>query len=279
VRFVLTEDVQEFAHRAEPLFANRVECNIHATVLRYVIEGRHTSPVLAYGVDDGDLVRFAALRTPPWFMLATELEPDAASQFIERWLDADPEVPGVNALPDTARAIAGAWIEQTGGTTRCRRREAIHVLERVNDPARPAPGGLRLAHHDERPLLVEWMRAFGREAGVLGGDQAAEMVDWPLARGALFVWDDDGPLSMLVISRPTADIARIGPVYTPPEHRQRGYATTMVAAASRQALHDGTACCMLYTDLANPTSNKIYAEIGYRRVADWEEHAFEVASG
>jgi predicted GNAT family acetyltransferase len=31
---------------------------------------------------------------------------------------------------------------------------------------------------------------------------------------------------------------------------------------------------MLFTDLANPTSNKIYAEIGYRRVADWEEHAF-----
>ena len=31
---------------------------------------------------------------------------------------------------------------------------------------------------------------------------------------------------------------------------------------------------MLYTDLANPTANKIYAEVGYRRFGDWEEHAF-----
>ena len=34
---------------------------------------------------------------------------------------------------------------------------------------------------------------------------------------------------------------------------------------------------MLYTDLSNPTSNKIYAEVGYRRFADWEEHAFQRA--
>jgi hypothetical protein len=32
---------------------------------------------------------------------------------------------------------------------------------------------------------------------------------------------------------------------------------------------------MLFTDLANPTSNKIYAEVGYRRFGDWEEeHSF-----
>jgi len=33
---------------------------------------------------------------------------------------------------------------------------------------------------------------------------------------------------------------------------------------------------MLFTDLANATSNKIYAEVGYRRIGDWEEHAFEL---
>jgi predicted GNAT family acetyltransferase len=50
-----------------------------------------------------------------------------------------------------------------------------------------------------------------------------------------------------------------------------------VAAASRGALQSGAARCMLFTDLANPTSNKIYAEVGYRRCGDWEEIALERA--
>ncbi|HZU61333.1 MAG TPA: GNAT family N-acetyltransferase, partial [Solirubrobacteraceae bacterium] len=60
----------------------------------------------------------------------------------------------------------------------------------------------------------------------------------------------------------------------PPEQRGRGYATTAVAAFSRRALIRGAHTCMLYTDLGNPTSNRIYAAVGYRRVAEWEEHAF-----
>jgi predicted GNAT family acetyltransferase len=66
-------------------------------------------------------------------------------------------------------------------------------------------------------------------------------------------------------------------VYTPPHRRRRGYAGSAVAAASRRALAGGATTCMLFTDLANPTSNKIYAEVGYRRAGDWEEHAFEPA--
>jgi uncharacterized protein len=67
---------------------------------------------------------------------------------------------------------------------------------------------------------------------------------------------------------------RVGPVYTPPEARGRGYASSAVAAVSRHALATGSHTCMLYTDVANPTSNKIYADVGYRRIADWEERVF-----
>jgi predicted GNAT family acetyltransferase len=70
-------------------------------------------------------------------------------------------------------------------------------------------------------------------------------------------------------------VTRIGPVYTPPELRRRGYASSAVAAVSRQALAAGAQRCALFTDLSNPTSNKIYADVGYRRIADWEEHLFE----
>jgi predicted GNAT family acetyltransferase len=146
----------------------------------------------------------------------------------------------------------------------------------VNDRLRPTSGQLRLAGADERGRMVEWMRAFAIEDGTMPVDQAETMVGAPLARGALMVWDDGGPVSMIGISPEVSGVVRIGPVYTPPEHRHRGYATNMVAAVSRRTLAAGADRCMLYTDLANPTSNKIYVEIGCRRVADWEEHAFEV---
>jgi predicted GNAT family acetyltransferase len=82
---------------------------------------------------------------------------------------------------------------------------------------------------------------------------------------------------MVGVNLAVAGVVRVGPVYTPPQLRRRGYAGSAVAAVSRRALAAGAARCMLFTDLANPTSNKIYAEVGYRRIADWEEYAFELS--
>jgi uncharacterized protein len=277
--FVLTRDAREFAERVSPFLEQRIECNLLATVLVTVIDGVHAAvvPLFAYGLDESDQVRFAAMRTPPWFMLASELALTDARRLVPLWLDADPDLPGVDGPPGTAQAIAAAWRERTGGATRCTMREAMHTLEEVQDPPRPASGELRLARLDERPLLIEWMGTFAREAGVVGVDQAAAMVDARLARDGMLLWDHDGPVCLVGTAGPVAGVARFGPVYTPPEHRRSGYAGSAVAAASRRALAGGATSCMLFTDLANPTSNKIYAEVGYRRVGDWEEHAFEPA--
>lgn len=74
---------------------------------------------------------------------------------------------------------------------------------------------------------------------------------------------------------PVAGVVRIGPVFTPPELRGRGYAGVAVAELSRRLLHAGNRACMLYTDLANPTSNSVYQRIGYRPVLDAQQLDFE----
>jgi hypothetical protein len=81
-------------------------------------------------------------------------------------------------------------------------------------------------------------------------------------------------MSLAGFSGPTPTGIRIGPVYTPPELRRRGYATTLVADLSAWLLERGHRACFLYTDLANPTSNRIYVEIGYERVCDAMEFVF-----
>jgi predicted GNAT family acetyltransferase len=105
--------------------------------------------------------------------------------------------------------------------------------------------------------------------------EAERSVDMRMASGGLRIWEDGGPVSFLAVTPAINRIVRIGPVYTPPAHRRRGYAGTAVAAASRDALATGADRCMLFTDVENPTSNKIYAEVGYERFGDWEEHAFD----
>jgi predicted GNAT family acetyltransferase len=278
VRFVLTRDAEEFFHQVRPFIEARLECNVLATVLLGVLDRPMVSERtgrFAYGIDSDGKVGFAALRTPPWQLLTSQLSPELAPAFMARWLEIDPEVPGVNGLPASARGIASAWAAHTGGTTRCWMREAMHALEDVVGPSRPAPGRLRPVTEDERPQMIEWTAMFEHESGIGSGDRAAEMVDSKMRHGGLLLWEAGEPVSLLGVTPPVAGVVRIGPVYTPPEHRRRGYAGTAVAAASRAALEAGAARCMLFTDLTNPTSNKIYAEVGYQAFGAWEEYAFE----
>jgi RimJ/RimL family protein N-acetyltransferase len=277
LRFLLTLDAEEFAARTEKLLAAHLECNVLATVLRTVLEGSHrdSAPIFAIGVTDEEEVSFAAMRTPPWPLLVSPLEPGEAEKLIDRWLQHDPDVPSVSGPPETARAIAVAWSRRTGGTARRTFSEGMHVLTEVRDPPRPAAGTLRLPRADERELLVRWMEEFIGETGLIGGAHAASMVDARMRQQGLLIWEDGQPVSMVGVNPAVAGVVRIGPVYTPRPLRRRGYAGSAVAAVSRRALAAGAERCMLYTDLTNPTSNKIYAEVGYRRCGDWEEIALE----
>jgi GNAT superfamily N-acetyltransferase len=277
MRFVLTRDPAELAQRAGALLAERIECNVLATVLSDVLVGAYPSksPLFAYGVDGGGTVRVAAMRTPPWPMIVSPLGAADPQELLAVWLAEDPGLPGAGSVRDSVRALAAAWERLTGGATRCAMREAMHVLDEVRDPPRPASGALRLATSGERELLVAWMEAFASETGAFPADRAASVVDARLERQGMLVWDDSGPVCAVGVSPAVAGVVRIGLVYTPPEQRGRGYAGTAVAAATRRALDEGASRCMLYTDVTNPTSNKIYAEVGYRRCGDWEEHRFE----
>ena len=275
MRVIVTESADEFAARAGELLASRIGHNMLATVLAGIrARPSSASPVLVYVEDEGGLIVAAALRTPPRPMLATTMDAATVGLLMDTWLEHDPEVPGVNAPRELARSLARAWAGRTGGTTTLALSLAMHTLERVCEPSRPASGRLRPAGEDDRELVVPWMGAFTREAGVDGASDAADIVGRGIERGLLYVWDDDGLVALVGHSPAVAGVVRIGPVYTPPQLRARGYASSAVAALSRAALEGGAEQCALFTDLANPTSNRIYAALGYRRVGDWEDIRF-----
>ena len=284
MRWELAPDLKAFAARVRPLLESDIANNVVATVLAGSVEGHYESapPLLAVGLGPSGAVAAVAMRTAPWPMLCTAFGPDDADTLLELWLQRDPNLPGVNASQETAHVVAAAWARRTKGTTRCRTAMAMHSLQTVINPPRPGPGRLVLATPAHRDVAVRWWNEFVVESHVTdaGPDSRASLVDARIANDQLWLWEDAGTVVCMVGVNPAvAGVVRIGPVYTPVDARRRGYASSAVAAASRDALDAGAHTCMLYTDLANPTSNKIYADVGYRRFGEWEEMEFTRAGG
>jgi predicted GNAT family acetyltransferase len=148
-------------------------------------------------------------------------------------------------------------------------------LRRVNPPEPLVPGALRVATEADLPLMSEWVWGFIQDAGLEGtAEGAREIAEMRIADRDLFIWDDRGPVSTVTKTRHSTHGIVVSLVYTPPAHRNRGYASAAVAALSQQLLDAGWEFCALFTDLANPTSNSIYQKVGYQSVADFDEYIF-----
>jgi predicted GNAT family acetyltransferase len=225
--------------------------------------------------DRGEIVG-AALRTPPFNVVVARPETDAA---LDALADAiDEELPGVvGALPE-AETFAAAWSAKTRSTPRRQLSTRIFALERVR-PVSGVAGAMRTAVEEDRPLLVAWLQAFDEESLPEETRHEVEsMIDHRLdaENAGLVLWEDGGgPVSVAGYGGTTPNGIRVGPVYTPPELRGRGYASALVADLSTALLAEGRTFCFLYTDLANPTSNRIYERLGYEPVCDSAAIAFD----
>ncbi len=192
---------------------------------------------------------------------AAAIEPLVAS-LRESYLN----LPGVAGPEPTATAFADAWTARFGGRWWLEQRQRLHSLTRVTFPSAPAAGALRPALPPDVPVARAWMAGFIRDtrARHVGADAAERLIE----ERRLHVWVDGEPRCMLSAVRDTPSTAGIGAVYTPPQFRNRGYASMAVATLSRQLLDSGRRSCFLYTDIANPVSNAVYARVGYEPIDD-----------
>jgi predicted GNAT family acetyltransferase len=220
----------------------------------------------------------AALRTPPYNLILGTPESEAPLAELADAV-ADQELPGLVGATPEVEAFAELWSARTGATASVGMRQGVYALEEVQ-PLPPVAGEPRVATMADRELVLRWWIAFGVEVlheGGPGRERAEIAVDHKLSspESGILLWEDDGDVvSFAGWGGRTPNGIRVGPVYTPPELRGRGYATAVTAELSRRLLASGRRVCFLYTDLANPTSNAIYERIGYRRVCESAEYSF-----
>jgi hypothetical protein len=229
-------------------------------------------------VEDGGRVVGAALRTPPHNLVLSELDDKRTiGPLLDAVREEYAELPGVVAPKERAAQFAKAWHEATGATVELRIAQRVFRADRV-DPPQGVPGRMRDYEPSDRELAARWMDAFTAEAlaGSPQPESSEEFVDRREADpdGGLVLWEDGEVVSLAGYGGRTPNGIRIGPVYTPPERRARGYGSAVTAALTQHLLDGGSCFCFLFTDLANPTSNSIYQRIGYRGVSDVDLWAF-----
>ncbi|WP_030786130.1 GNAT family N-acetyltransferase [Streptomyces sp. NRRL S-920] len=280
----LTQDLDAFRTRADAFL--RSEPALH-TALLSVTDTLRVSGLHAYGegaphfgayVDEGGHVRGAFLRTPPYRPVLSPLGPEAVDALARQLADLTPDLPGVAADEETAEGFARAWEKRTGVTAAPGYRQRLYRLGPLTPPEPAPPGRARLADEGDRELLARWHGEFTEAVGEPSAMDPGAWVDARLAYGGITLWEtpDGTPAAMAGATRLIAGQVRVAPVYTPAGLRGRGYGGAATVAVTRAALDAGAAEVLLFTDLANPTSNGLYQRIGYRPVRDFTQYDFSV---
>lgn len=251
--------------RGEPVLHNLIMTLLHARVAR-------PEPGRYWIVEEGGAPAGVVMQSPlTFFATCTPMTGAHVTAAVDAIVDGGTELPGIIGEVASAARFAGHWAERSGRAAHPVQGQRIYALD-APAPARPTPGRHRRAEQGDRSLLVEWLDAFSAETAE-GPGAAGEIADRRLAGGELWLWEDGGPAALVGIHAPVAGVCRVGPVYTPPPLRGRGYASALVTTVSAAAVDAGHRC-MLYTDLANPVSNSIYRAIGYRAVAEAVRYSF-----
>src|SRR5215472_14018534 len=219
-------------------------------------------PVLGWWSPD-EVPRAAVLQTPPWPLLTTALPGDSAEELARELADRGVGLSAVNGREADATALAVAWRAVTGIDGRTLQRQRLYQLGALV----PRDGAARIATAADATVIRRWLAAFAAETGA--PEAAGALVTDRLDRGQLLFWELGGePVSLAGHTDVIAGVARVGPVYTPPDLRGRGYASGVTAAASELAISRGARSVILFADLANPTSNSLYRRLGYEPVED-----------
>ena len=234
-----------------------------------------SAPFLGLVKDKGQALAAAVMNRRARLALAVTESRPALAALAEHMARVEHALAGVHGPVPVSQWFAEEWQRVSGDEAQLLAAERLYEAAHIVPPSGVA-GAARRASANDRELLIEWFTAFDLEAfGTLSAGTPARVDSYfeMSTRGA-YLWENGGPVSLAGYSGYTPHGARVGPVYTPPAQRGRGYGSAVTAALSQHLLDSGRQFCCLYADLANPTANHIYQTIGYRPVCDAAEYQF-----
>jgi uncharacterized protein len=130
-------------------------------------------------------------------------------------------------------------------------------------------GEFEICTSKDLDLVTEWISRFQIECALDNQrnqeDLRKDMAHY-IEQKKFFKWIDNSQIvSIAAINAETDYYSKISLVYTPTEFRRKNYARSCVWSLTKLILKTQPTVC-LFTDKSNPTSNKIYGEIGFEAV-------------
>jgi RimJ/RimL family protein N-acetyltransferase len=271
----LTDNLDAFlAAAGDHLRADPVLHNLPLTVLATLQHAGPTAfgdspPAFGWHESVSGATDGVFFQTPPFPIMIASMPPESAESLLGVLAAIRPAPITVNVASADEDSVLAAWVARTGGPATARMRSRLFKLGVLRPPEPMPPGTARVADRSDRDLLVDWNTAFSHETGAGYPEHAARRVDEALSHHGFMLWETGGePVALAGLTREVAGVVRVMAVYTPPGHRRRGYGGAVTTAVSQAALAAGAAAVVLFTDLANPTSNALYQRLGYRPVGD-----------
>ena len=241
--------------------------NVIGAVATSVVAGRTYDRELWLAVRDGDGVVGCAIRTAPWPVALSPMPAEAATAIGQYVATHEPDVNIVTGPDDATEAAVAAM----GREGELRMRDIARVLDTLAD-APMVGGAFRTTTVEDVPLLTAWFVEFAEEAG-LPSSSDADAVKIAVEERRVFLWEDaqGNPVAMgghaTTVATPGGTVGRIGPIYTPLDHRRKGYGSAITHAIAARLL-DECDTIMLFADAANRDSNSIYEQLGFAAVAE-----------
>jgi uncharacterized protein len=203
-------------------------------------------------------------------LIVTDLTLNQARE-LAKWLDQHPEISEIVGTKETINLILDNLRSNSGNYPELIMDQRIYLLEKDKFNRPDIKHNIRHATPKDLPLVTEWFYQFMHDALAMPNPDRTKIKPMALKRiekNEVYLLVKDGnPVSMACSNRPTPNGITVNGVFTPIEQRGCGYATEAVALLSQKLLQIYQFCC-LYTDLSNPTSNKIYTTIGYQPICD-----------
>lgn len=253
------------------LYKNEDIHSLFLGVLGQIHANQYEDYFLALAETDDEIVA-ACLMTPPHALQLVVFHPfpEIEQKIVGHLQNLGIEVSGIVGEQTTSRLFAEAWTERTGERVKILMDQGLYRIDAVTKGLQKSLGSWRIASKKDAVVLEEWYRLFEEETGI--GRSAQTQISHKIAgfleRKEVYVWEvDEQVVSCMQKKRPSKNGITVSFVFTPNAQRRNGYAQTLVAEVTDELLLEYD-FVMLYTDLSNPTSNKIYQEIGYEQIAN-----------
>jgi len=262
------------------MLENEVVNNLPVSILTDSNKDNAADWLMATVADDNGRILLIAICTLPFNLLLCKPDgnlEDGSVGFLANELKRIKFAPpGVIASKELAAKFADAYCGNTI-TKKLHMTMTIMKLDKLAE-YKKAPGFFRMLCREDLSFTPDWEHNFCIDCRVYvhSPEECKERIKTRIGKNIHYIWVDEKPVAQAVWGRTTPNSAAISWVYTPPGHRGKGYATSIVAELSKAILESGKSSCCLFADAANPASQGVYRKLGYYEVSTVDEIKFDI---